>query len=267
MRPHTEGITMATFRQYETKKGKRWLFKHYIGTNKETGKRQSILRRGFSTKKEANLALSRLLLEIEQGGLKKNTQYKYHEVATMWLEQYKNIVKESTYAKTLFYFEKHILPVFGNLYINNITASSEMIDLPLYGDVAAGALAEMESVDVWDVENIQLPKVILPALSSYTNLFAIRVNGDSMDKVIPDNSLVVVKACEDYVYKDGDIVVFSYNGEYSLKRYRPNAMKGFILFEADSHNTDFQDIPINKDDMPEARIYGKVIFYGVTPTN
>ncbi|WP_413522227.1 Arm DNA-binding domain-containing protein [Brochothrix thermosphacta] len=38
---------MATF----TKKGKRWLFKHYIGTNKETGKRQSVLRRGFSTLK------------------------------------------------------------------------------------------------------------------------------------------------------------------------------------------------------------------------
>ncbi|WP_029091987.1 site-specific integrase [Brochothrix thermosphacta] len=115
---------MATFKQYSTKKGKRWLFKHYIGTNEETGKRESVLRRGFSTKKEANLALSRLLLEIEQGGLKKNKKYKYHEVATMWLEQYKNTVKESTYAKTLFYFEKHILPIFGNLYINNITAST-----------------------------------------------------------------------------------------------------------------------------------------------
>ena len=146
-------------------------------------------------------------------------------------------------------------------------ASIEMVDLPLYGDVAAGALAEMESVDVWDVENIQLPKVILPALNSYAKLFAMRVNGDSMDKVIPDHSLVVVKPCEDHLYKDGDIVVFSYNGEYSLKRYRPNVMKGFILFEADSNNPDFQDIPINKDDMPEARIYGKVIFYGVTPTN
>lgn len=78
----------------------------------------------FPQKKEANLALSRLLLEIEQGGLKKNKKYKYHEVATMWLEQYKNTVKESTYAKTLFYFEKHILPIFGNLYINNITAST-----------------------------------------------------------------------------------------------------------------------------------------------
>ncbi|WP_413486161.1 tyrosine-type recombinase/integrase [Brochothrix thermosphacta] len=115
---------MATFKQYDTKKGKRWLFKHYIGTNEETGKRESVLRRGFATKKEANLALSRLLLEIEQGGFKKNKKYKYHEVATMWLEQYKNTVKESTYAKTLFYFEKHILPVFGNLYINNITAST-----------------------------------------------------------------------------------------------------------------------------------------------
>ncbi|ODJ70244.1 site-specific integrase [Brochothrix thermosphacta] len=115
---------MATFKQYSTKKGKRWLFKHYIGTNEETGKRESVLRRGFATKKEANLALSRLLLEIEQGGLKKNKKYKYHEVATMWLEQYKNTVKESTYAKIDLYFRVHIIPIFGNLYINNITAST-----------------------------------------------------------------------------------------------------------------------------------------------
>ncbi|ATF26400.1 tyrosine-type recombinase/integrase [Brochothrix thermosphacta] len=115
---------MATFKQYETKKGKRWLFKHYIGTNEETGKRESVLRRGFTTKKEANLALSRLLLEIEQGGLKKNRQYKYHEVATMWLEQYKNTVKESTYAKTLFYFKKHILPIFGDIFLHKISSTT-----------------------------------------------------------------------------------------------------------------------------------------------
>lgn len=115
---------MATFKQYETKNGKRWLFKHYIGTNEETGKRQSVLRRGFSTKKEANLALSRLLLEIEQGGLKKNRQYKYHEVATMWLEQYKNTVKESTYARTVLYFNTHILPHFGDIFIDKVSSAT-----------------------------------------------------------------------------------------------------------------------------------------------
>lgn len=142
--------------------------------------------------------------------------------------------------------------------------NKDEIELPLYGDVAAGALAELESVDVWDVETVKLPKFLLPQNISHDKLFAMHVNGDSMDKIIPNGSLIVVKPIEQSLYKDGDIVVFSYNGEYSLKKYRPNAMEGFVLFEADSVNPDFKNIPISKSDLFEANMYGKVIFCGIT---
>lgn len=138
------------------------------------------------------------------------------------------------------------------------------IELPLYGDVAAGALAELESIDVWDVKTVKLPKFLLPQSMLSDKLFAMHVNGDSMDKIIPNGSLIVVKPIEQSLYNDGDIVVFSYNGEYSLKRYRPNAMEGFVLFEADSINPDFKNIPISKSELFEANMYGKVIFCGIT---
>lgn len=144
------------------------------------------------------------------------------------------------------------------------TKTSKNIVLPMYGDVAAGALAEMESVDVGNTESVELSPALLGTYANSDNLFAMRVNGDSMDRVIPNGSLIVVKPIEETQYKDGDIVVFSYNNEYSLKRFRPNTMEGFVLFEADSENDDFKDIPISKTELFEANMYGKVVLYVVS---
>ncbi|HAY1353541.1 TPA: Arm DNA-binding domain-containing protein, partial [Enterococcus faecium] len=57
---------MATFKQYETKKGKFWLYEAYLGMNKMTGKPDKVRRRGYKTKKEAQLALSRLQVDYDK---------------------------------------------------------------------------------------------------------------------------------------------------------------------------------------------------------
>lgn len=46
---------MATFKQYETKKGKFWLYEAYLGMNKMTGKPDKVRRRGYKTKKKPSL--------------------------------------------------------------------------------------------------------------------------------------------------------------------------------------------------------------------
>lgn len=148
------------------------------------------------------------------------------------------------------------LLTLGELSINQKT-------LPLYGSVAAGAIAEIEGVDVWDVEQIEIPKAMLGRYKDDNSLFSMYVNGDSMNKVIPSGAIVVAKPLENSLYKDGDIVIFSYNGEYSLKRYRPNVIEGHVVFEPDSDNPDFQSIPINHTNLHDANmvsISGKVVF-------
>lgn len=145
--------------------------------------------------------------------------------------------------------------------------TTEIKTLPLYGNVAAGAIAEIEGVDVWNVETIDIPSVMLGRYANDDHLFSMYVNGDSMDKVIPSGSIIAVKTLEDNLYKDGDIVIFSHHGEYSLKRYRPSMIEGFVIFEPDSNNPDFKNIPINNSSLHEAdevNIYGKVIFYSTT---
>lgn len=121
---------MATFKQYEKKDGtKAWMFKAYLGTDPNTGKRLNPTKRGFSSKKEAKLALTRLQADFDNGELFKNDieeiQQKktFQEVFDLWKQNYELTVKESTFVKAMTQFENHVLPVFGPKVIDEITIS------------------------------------------------------------------------------------------------------------------------------------------------
>lgn len=179
---------------------------------------------------------------------------------------------DSTSEYILGFEEDIIAPNYDNLNkhlesINTTENVQNIKTLPLYGDVAAGAIAEIEGVDVWDVETLDIPSVMLGRYANDDHLFSMYVNGDSMDRVIPSGAIIAVKTLDEYLYKDGDIVIFSNHGEYSLKRYRPNMIDGFVVFEPDSNNADFKNIAINNTALYEAdevSIYGKVIFFSTT---
>lgn len=113
---------MANIKQYTKKNGsKAYMFKAYVGTNEVTGKKQYTTRRGFTTQKQAKLALSRLLLEVEHDGFKIAPASTYKDIYDLWIVEYDNTVEPSTFVKTNSYFKHHILPAFGNLKINKIT--------------------------------------------------------------------------------------------------------------------------------------------------
>lgn len=112
---------MASFKQYEKKNGvKAWMFRAYLGKDDATGKEIRTKRYGFKTKKEAQLALSRLKLDFEKDGLKKAINITFQEAYELWEVNYKNTVKESTYYKTKEMFDLHILPVFSKYKVSKI---------------------------------------------------------------------------------------------------------------------------------------------------
>lgn len=111
-------------KQYLLKNGeKRWYFKIYLGVDPFTLKKKYTTRRGFKTKKEAKLALSRLEVQMQTRGAEsfKKSSITFEEIYGMWLEQYKNTVKESTFVVQKKAADLHILPVFGKIKIQNIT--------------------------------------------------------------------------------------------------------------------------------------------------
>ncbi|MDT2864288.1 tyrosine-type recombinase/integrase [Vagococcus carniphilus] len=112
---------MAQFTQYELKNGtKKWMFKSYLGVDEVTGKEIRTTRRGFDTLKEAKLEEKRLQHDYLTNGFQKAKVTTFNEAYEMWFTQYKNTVKESTWAKTGEMFVNHILPAYGDLRIEKI---------------------------------------------------------------------------------------------------------------------------------------------------
>lgn len=123
---------MATFKQYTKKDGtKLWMFKTYLGTD-ANGKQITTTRRNFNTKKEAQLALSRLKVQFEKGEYNKpkEDRYTFNQVFEIWKNNYELTVKESTFVKVMSQYEFHILPIFGSKFIDDIS----VIDIQNYAN-------------------------------------------------------------------------------------------------------------------------------------
>ncbi|KRL87049.1 phage-related integrase [Lacticaseibacillus pantheris DSM 15945 = JCM 12539 = NBRC 106106] len=113
---------MANIAQYETKDGKlRYEFYLYVGQDALTGKGKRVHRRGFRTKKEATLAASRMELASAKSDLANRRPRTFEQVYEEWYSSYINTVRESTYAHTRNMFDTHILPLFGDKQVSNIT--------------------------------------------------------------------------------------------------------------------------------------------------
>lgn len=111
----------GTIEDYTLKNGeKRYRFQIYIGLDPLTGKELRTTRSKFKTKKEAELALARLKLEIANGQYKKVQAETYREVYELWVKVYEKKVEESTFVKTLGIFRNHILPAMGDYKIDKI---------------------------------------------------------------------------------------------------------------------------------------------------
>ncbi|MGO2267070.1 MAG: tyrosine-type recombinase/integrase [Vagococcus salmoninarum] len=114
---------MTKIKKYEKKDGSTaYMFKKYLGIDPVTGKQRETTRRGFETKKNAQVALSRIEVDLAENGLMSvKPNRTYEEVFQSWFDNiYVNTVKESTYWNTKLIFDKHILPVLATLKINRI---------------------------------------------------------------------------------------------------------------------------------------------------
>lgn len=112
---------MATFKQYDTKNGKRWLFKAHLGINPATGKRVQVTKQGFKTKAEAQKEARKLETSASEGNYTQTNLLTYEEVYKQWFENHSKVVKISTRKSIESKFKKHILPRFGRLKIQDIT--------------------------------------------------------------------------------------------------------------------------------------------------
>ncbi|MBO0412455.1 site-specific integrase [Enterococcus hulanensis] len=113
---------MATFKQYTKKNGEKlWQFKTYLGVNEKTGKQDTADKRGYKTKKDAQIACKKIEFEYQQQKKTEQKPHTYQEVYDLWSVTYEKTVKESTFDKTKEQFNLHILPVFKDVYVDKIS--------------------------------------------------------------------------------------------------------------------------------------------------
>ncbi|HLR92342.1 MAG TPA: XRE family transcriptional regulator [Atopostipes sp.] len=128
--------------------------------------------------------------------------------------------------------------------------------------ISAGIPLEVDGITPDDVEKITLPDTIMGRWAGNKDIYITKVNGDSMNNIMPDGTLIAVKPVELYELKNDDIVVFSTNGEYGVKHFVKTPDK--LIFKPDSTDPTYADTVIHLSDIDELKIKGKVVMWIVT---
>lgn len=142
----------------------------------------------------------------------------------------------------------------------NINITSDYPFLP--EPISAGLPNTVDGVTERNVEKITIPDYLMGKWAGNSDIYITRTNGESMNKIIPHDSLIAVKPIELHELKDNDIVVYRNHGEYAVKRFEKHDDK--LVFRPDSTDTSFTDDVVYKDNADDLRIKGKVVLWIVT---
>lgn len=101
---------------------------------------------------------------------------------------------------------------------SNVRDQSTFVAAPLVSWVSAGALTQTDA-PVPDVE--ELPPVYAPDLDPMGDWIALRVDGDSMNRISPHDSIIFVNRKDRRLVPNACYVIGDGDGGATYKRYRP----------------------------------------------
>jgi len=125
--------------------------------------------------------------------------------------------------------------------------------------ISAGLPYEVDGITQEDIQKLSIPDAIMGKHAGDQEIMLMRVSGDSMNKTMPDQSLIAVKPVTLGQLSNDDIVVYSHNHEYSVKYYYKDGNE--IIFRPHSTDRVHRDTVFNLDDANELHIHGKVVMY------
>lgn len=128
--------------------------------------------------------------------------------------------------------------------------------------ISAGQALVAESVSEYQTEKITIPNSLMGKWAGNSNIVIMRINGDSMNNIMPHNAIIAVKHVTLSELHDGDIVVYSNDDyEFAVKRFYNTGDK--LIFRPDSSDKSFTDHTYNVDNITNLKIHGKVVLYVV----
>lgn len=132
---------------------------------------------------------------------------------------------------------------------------SEEIALPYLGTIAAGHFEGSYSAK----EEMSVPSRLLKENSKH--YFILKVNGDSMNKVISNGHFVVVldfNKATNMEFNTNDILIVRNGSEFTMKRVRKTDTT--LHLEPDSYIDEFKIQSYKINDYSELQIIGKVVY-------
>lgn len=169
----------------------------------------------------------------------------YHEVLQKtWLQSaLKSLHKNSTVSESTYYYNSDL----------------EYKYFPV--SVSAGALENIDGQ--LDYTPMVLPDEMLGKYARNKNIIILKVNGESMNNIIPNGSYIVVDTSKKHAsdIKDRDIVVIAENGLYTVKRYINDPSNERFIFKPDSSDDTYLPIEISYSRASEIELIGRVIKY------
>ena len=142
-----------------------------------------------------------------------------------------------------------------------LRTNAGLVMIPVMGEADCGEATRYADGRI--VDNLAVsPSVLKPKLSE--RLYALVARGDSMNramvegKTIENGDYIVIEKRDDYVPKDGDIVVSIIAGLANVKRLRRDNARQRVLLLSESHRQD-DFAPIVISDRDDFAVEGKVV--------
>ena len=142
-----------------------------------------------------------------------------------------------------------------------LRTNAGLVMIPVMGEADCGEATRYADGRI--VDNLAVsPSVLKPKLSE--RLYALVARGDSMNratvegKTIENGDYIVIEKRDDYVPKDGDIVVSIIAGLANVKRLRRDNARQRVLLLSESHRQD-DFAPIVICDRDDFAVEGKVV--------
>ncbi len=109
-----------------------------------------------------------------------------------------------------------------------------------------------------EASKISISDEVLGRYANDREIFFARISGDSMNNLMQDGSLIAIKPVSNTdELQNGDIVVYSTNGEYSVKHYHKYGET--LVFKPNSTNNAHSEHEYSIND--DIQIHGKVVTY------
>lgn len=137
---------------------------------------------------------------------------------------------------------------------NELSSNDSFVDVPLYGSIAAGTPLDMIPVEDYH----QVPTVMH---ERYPNAFLLKVEGESMNRILPNGCYALIDPCENTDCNGAPYAVCVNGYAATVKRVK-QLNNGFELVP-DSNDPTYtpKTYNYNEEGTEEITVIGKVVYY------